>query len=111
MITVDWTEQAAINKLDTDGRSTNTLTVEVGSDQVRFLVNDTEVATQPRSAVDTDGITGVRVNHLLDVHIDNFKLGMYADTGPVAASLLSGAGFSLRRELGSRAVWLWPVGP
>ena len=52
------------------------LTVEVGADQVRFLVNDTEVATQPRSAVDTDGIAGLRVNHFLNVHMDDLNLGM-----------------------------------
>lgn len=54
----------------------NMLAVEVGSSQVRFLVNGTEVATQPRSAVDTAGITGLRVNHLLDVHIGDLMLGM-----------------------------------
>ena len=70
---VDWTGHDAINELD-QGRATNTLTVEAGSDQVRFLVNDTEVSTQPRSAVDTDGITGLRVNHFLNVHIDNLNL-------------------------------------
>ena len=55
--------------LDDQGRSRNTLSVEVGSSQVRFLVNGTEVTSQPRSAVDTDGITGLRITHLLDVHI------------------------------------------
>ena len=73
---VDWTPHAAINALDAEGRAMNTLAVEVGSDQVRFLVNGTEVTTQPRSAVDTDGITGLRVNHELDVHIGDLKLGM-----------------------------------
>ena len=73
---VDWTAASAINDLDADGRSTNTLTVEVGSSQVRFLVNDMEVATLPRSEVDTDGITGLRVTHLLDVHIGDLMLGM-----------------------------------
>ena len=41
-----------------------------------FPVNGTEVATQPRSAVDTDGITGLRVTHLLDVHVGDLQLGM-----------------------------------
>ncbi len=72
---IDWTAHDAINDLDADGRSTNALAVEVGSSEVRFLVNGTEVATQPRSAVDTDGITGLRVTHLLDVHIGNLQLG------------------------------------
>ena len=73
---VGWTGHDAINKLNAQGRATNTLTVEMGSDQVRFLVNGTEVSTQPRSAVDTDGVTGLRVNHFLNVHIDNLDLGM-----------------------------------
>ena len=73
---VGWTGHDAINELDAQGRAMNTLTVEMGSDQVRFLVNGTEVSTQPRSAVDTDGITGLRVNHFLNVHIDNLNLGM-----------------------------------
>ncbi len=73
---VPWTAASAINDLDADGRSTNKLTVEVGSSQVRFLVNDMEVATLPRSELDTDGITGLRVTHLLDVHIGDLMLGM-----------------------------------
>jgi hypothetical protein len=75
-IVVDWSSHDAINELDTEGRATNTLAVEVGDSQVRFLVNDTEVSTQPLSAVDTAGITGLRVNHFLNVHIDNLMLGM-----------------------------------
>ena len=73
---VDWTAHEAINDLDDEGRSRNTLAVEVGSSQVRFLVNGTEVASQARSAVDTDGITGLRITHLLDVHIGDLNLGM-----------------------------------
>ena len=68
---VDWTGHNAVNELDAQGRATNTLAVEVDSNQVRFLVNGGEVSTQPRSAVDTDGITGLRVNHFLNVHIDS----------------------------------------
>lgn len=71
-----WTAHDAIKTLDADGRSTNTLTVEVGATQVRFLVNDMEVSSQPRSSFDTDGIAGLRVNHQLDVHIANINLGM-----------------------------------
>ncbi len=72
---VDWTANDAVNDLDAEGRSTNTLAVEVGSDTVRFLVNGTEVATQPRSAVDSDGMAGLRVTHLLNVHIADLNLG------------------------------------
>ncbi len=73
---VDWTAHDAIKELDDQGKSSNTLAVEVGSSQVRFLVNGTEVMSQPRSAVDTDGVAGLRVTHLLDLHIADLKLGM-----------------------------------
>ena len=73
---VDWTAHDAINDLDDEGRSRNTLAIEVGNSQVRFLVNGTEVTSQPRSAVDTDGMTGLRITHLLDVHIGDLNLGM-----------------------------------
>ena len=72
---VDWTANAALNELGAEGRAKNTLTVEVGRQQVRFLVNDKEVSTQPRSAVDTDGIVGLRINHVLDIHIADLELG------------------------------------
>ncbi len=71
---VDWTAHDAVNDLNDQGASTNTLTVQADGDTVRFLVNGAEVATQPRSAVDTAGITGLRVTHLLNVHIDDISL-------------------------------------
>ena len=71
---VDWTAHDAVNDLNDRGSSTNTLTVEADGDTVRFLVNGAEVATQPRSAVDTAGVTGLRVTHLLNVHIDDISL-------------------------------------
>jgi hypothetical protein len=74
-VVIDWTENAAVNALDAQGRSKNTLSVEVGKDQVRFLVNGKEVAARPRSALDIDGIVGIRINHNLDVHVDSFKVG------------------------------------
>ena len=73
---VDWTTHDATKDLDDQGRSTNTLVVEVGSSQVRFLVNGTEVTSQPRSAGDTDGMTWLCITHLLDVHIGDLNLGM-----------------------------------
>lgn len=72
---VAWTRHDAINTLNARGSATNTLAVEVGASQVRFLINDTEVSSQPRSAVDTDGLTGLRVTHQLNVHIDALVLG------------------------------------
>ena len=73
-VLVDWTAHAAVNKLDAQGQSTNTLTVDVEAERVRFLVNGAEVASQPRSALGTDGIVGLRVNHFLDVHVEDLEV-------------------------------------
>lgn len=47
----------------------NELSVEVRGDQVRFLVNGTEVDTLPRGDLPLDGIVGLRVNHRLNLHV------------------------------------------
>lgn len=68
-----WTEHPAIVKADAAGKATNALAVEVGAENVRFLVNGTEVFTAPKSTFgNVDGFAGLRVNHNLDVHIDKF---------------------------------------
>jgi hypothetical protein len=68
----NWTANAAIRKTEGTTRGTNTLTVNVTPDKVRFLVNGTEVSTAPASQVDTSGIVGLRINHNLNVHIEGF---------------------------------------
>jgi hypothetical protein len=68
------TPNAAVAKPDsTTGKSTNTLEVRVGADKIDYVVNGTVVNSTPKtgSAADTDGIWGARVNHLLEVQIDN----------------------------------------
>jgi len=68
---IDWTDHAAVARPGADGRATNTLAVESSATGVRFLVNGTEVGTLPRQ-VNTDGIVGLRLNHNLDVEIEDF---------------------------------------
>ena len=65
---------AAIKRPDGSGPSTNTMEVRVAGDTVSYVVNGTVVQTSPKSAVRTDGIVGVRVNHLLDVMVEGFAL-------------------------------------
>ncbi|HEX3644774.1 MAG TPA: hypothetical protein VHT95_04160, partial [Vicinamibacterales bacterium] len=56
---------AAIKRPDGSGKMSNALSIEVGSDQVRFLVNGTEVTSVDATKVDTAGTPGLRVNHNL----------------------------------------------
>ena len=68
------TPNAAVKKPDDTGKSTNALEVRVGADKVDYAVNGTVVHTMPRAGLKTDGIYGIRVNHLLEVHIDGFGI-------------------------------------
>jgi hypothetical protein len=66
---------AAIRQPDASGKSSNTLEVRVAGDTVSYVVNGTVVHTGPKGALTTDGLTGVRVNHVLDVHFEGFEVG------------------------------------
>ena len=65
----------AVKKPDADGKSTNALEVRVGADKIEYVVNGTVVGSTPKGAQapKTDGVYGIRVNHLLEVHIDGLS--------------------------------------
>ncbi|MEQ1856389.1 MAG: hypothetical protein ABL963_07960 [Longimicrobiales bacterium] len=61
------TVNAAVAQPGANGQSVNRLQVRVGATDVQYLVNGTVVHTVPKSgmAAQTDGIWGVRVNHVI----------------------------------------------
>jgi len=78
---VQWTKHDAVKPMDASGRATNALAIVVGPDKLSFQVNGTEVWNVDRSTIDaggghsgTSGIVGIRVNHNLDVHVENFGI-------------------------------------
>ena len=62
----------AVKKPGADGKSTNDLEVRVGADKIDYVVNGTVVGSSPKAGSKTDGTFGIRVNHLIEVHIDGF---------------------------------------
>ena len=70
----DWADHAAIQKPNAQGSQTNDLAIRVGRDTVTFIANGQTVATQPASAVDVVGISGLRIGHGLDVQIEGFTV-------------------------------------
>ncbi|MES1262244.1 MAG: hypothetical protein ABUS49_10955 [Acidobacteriota bacterium] len=70
------TANDAVKKPDESGKSVNNLEVRVGADKIDFVVNGTVVHTEPKTGATakTDGIYGIRVNHLLDVQIDGLAV-------------------------------------
>lgn len=73
-LTSGWAAHSAVNAIE-GGRMTNTLSVEVGASNVRFLSNGTELASVPKAGLSVDGIAGVRFSHQLDVHVADFTVG------------------------------------
>jgi hypothetical protein len=71
---VDWTDSSAVKKTGGSSQGTNTLSIAVAPGKVRFLVNGTEVGSAATAQVDTAGIAGLRINHNLNVHVENFEL-------------------------------------
>ena len=72
-LTSGWAAHSAVNALE-NGRMSNTISVEVGASNVRFLSNGTEVVSLPKAGMDVDGIAGVRFSHQLDVHVGDFMV-------------------------------------
>jgi hypothetical protein len=80
---IPWTEHAAIVKPDGgDGTAKNVLAIECGPEQVRFFVNDQQVAWLPRSQLHVEGVVGLRVNHHLNVHITDLTVEPLAANTP-----------------------------
>jgi len=68
------TPSDAVKKPDASGQSVNALEVRVGAEKVDFVVNGVVVHSEPKTGAlaKTDGIYGIRVNHLLEVQVDGF---------------------------------------
>jgi hypothetical protein len=68
------TPSDAIKTPGADGKSTNALEVRVGADKIDYVVNGKVVQSTAKSGVNTNGICGIRVNHLLEVQVDGFSV-------------------------------------
>lgn len=69
------TPHNAVRRPDTTGRSVNTLELRVAGNTISYMVNGTVVHTTPKTGptARTDGLVGIRINHLLDVQVDGFE--------------------------------------
>jgi len=68
------TPNDAVKKPDSTGQSVNALEVRVTPTKIDYVVNGTVLNSAPKAGAKTDGVYGIRVNHLLEVHIDGFGL-------------------------------------
>jgi hypothetical protein len=70
------TANAAVKRPDGSGKSVNALEVRVKADAIDYVVNGAVVHSTPRTGrtAKTDGVYGLRVNHMLDVQIDGLSV-------------------------------------
>jgi hypothetical protein len=70
------TKSDAVKVPDATGKSVNALEVRVLADKIDYVVNGTVVTTTPKTGMTekTDGIYGIRINHLLEVQIDGLAI-------------------------------------
>jgi hypothetical protein len=74
-VTAGWVASEAVNAATPDGADvTNVLQVRVAGDQVHFSINGTEVATMPAADLDVYGVAGIRMNHNLNVMVNDWTL-------------------------------------
>jgi hypothetical protein len=75
-LTDGWRDHPAINQVDAKGASANLLEIDAKRDPriASFMVNGKEVHRIPASRVEFQGIVGLRVNHNLDIHIEEFAI-------------------------------------
>ena len=66
---------AAVRQPGANGQSSNALEVRVNGDTVSYVVNGTVVHSGAKGTLKTDGLVGVRVNHVLDVQFEGFEVG------------------------------------
>ncbi len=73
---VPWTGHDAILPFTeaTEGTTHNILEVTADEDHLKFFVNDSQVATLPRQGLPVDGVVGLRVNHVLNLHVDDLSV-------------------------------------
>lgn len=71
----DWTAHPALVAQDAAGAATNTLTIDVGADSVRFQANGQTLKAMSREYLkDVSGRPGIRMNHGLDVHVEGWAV-------------------------------------
>ncbi|HET6777668.1 MAG TPA: hypothetical protein VFH26_02150 [Gemmatimonadales bacterium] len=70
-----WTKHPAV-KTDPEGKPTNLLEIDAkqNPNRIDFKVNGQTVHSTPATKMNIKGIVGLRVNHNLDVHIQDFDL-------------------------------------
>lgn len=72
-VITNWTVNDVVNKQDDSGKQVNVLGIQVQANDVIFLINGKEVARKTKAEMPTDGLYGFRIDHNLDVDIDQIK--------------------------------------
>jgi len=79
-VLADWTPHPAVQTVDREGdEPRNTLSIDVFGGETHFVVNGDVVYTESASRVRPYGVSGIRVNHRLDVRVDDWLVRATSD--------------------------------
>lgn len=79
-VLADWTPHPAVQTVDREGdEPRNTLSIDVFDGETHFVVNGDVVYTESASRVRPYGVAGVRINHRLDVRVDDWLVRATSD--------------------------------
>lgn len=75
-VTKGWTAHPAVKKVDAEGKATNLLEIDAkqNASKIEFKVNGQTVRSMAATETNTKGAVGIRANHNLDLHIEDFDL-------------------------------------
>ena len=78
---VDWTAHPSVQTVQAEGdEPVNTLGIDVFGGETHFVVNGDVVHIESASRVRPYGVAGVRVNHRLDVRVDDWLVQRTSDS-------------------------------
>lgn len=75
VMVVDWTSNEAIESVDEVDSPVNTLAVRAQADSLHFRINDRRVQTLSLEKLKyVEGLAGLRINHKLDLNVEDISL-------------------------------------
>ena len=77
-VIIDWTPSDALVLYDNEEESSvlNRLAVEVAGNSMKFYINGEQVGVAEKNMLAANGIVGLRVNHSVNLHVEDFGTGL-----------------------------------
>ena len=72
-VVIPWTAHPSVPRQNASGQARYRLAIDVGTDSIRFLSGGHRLASVARTAMPSEGVFGIRVNHNLRLTVDEVR--------------------------------------